>query len=72
MAGVAHCRQRDLELIQESSWAEDDRMRKLKSGMAYDVLVPDRFAFAKAFPNIALDSASIDDYMTLTLKGEQL
>ena len=46
-------------------------MRKLKSGMAYDVLVPDRFAFAKAFPNIALDSATIDDYMTLTLKGEQ-
>lgn len=72
VAGVAHCRQRDLELIRESAWAEDERMRKLKSGMAYDVLVPDRFAFAKAFPNIALDSASIDDYMMLTLKGEQL
>lgn len=72
VAGVAHCRQRDLELIWESAWAEDERMRKLKSGMAYDVLVPDRFAFAKAFPDIALDSASIDDYMTLTLKGEQL
>lgn len=72
VAGVAHCRQRDLELIRESAWAEDERMRKLKSGMAYDVLVPDRFAFAKAFPDIALDSASIDDYMTLTLKGEQL
>ena len=72
VAGVAHCRQRDLELIRESAWAEDGRVRKLKSGMTYDVLVPDRFAFAKAFPNIALDSASIDDYMTLTLKGEQL
>ena len=72
VAGVAHCRQRDLELIRESAWAEDERMRKLKSGMAYDVLVPDRFAFAKAFPDIALDSATIDDYMTLTLKGEQL
>ena len=72
VAGVAHCRQRDLELIRESAWAEDERMRKLKSGMAYDVLVPDRFAFAKAFPDIVLDSATIDDYMTLTLKGEQL
>lgn len=72
VAGVAHCRERDLELIEESTWADDGRVRKLKSGMTYDVLVPDRFAFAKAFSDIALDSASIDDYMTLTLKGEQL
>ena len=72
MAGVAHCRERDLELIEESTWADDGRVRKLKSGMTYDVLVPDRFAFAKAFSDIALDSASIDDYMTLTSKGEQL
>lgn len=72
VAGVAHCRERDLELIGESTWADDGRVRKLKSGMTYDVLVPDRFAFAKAFSDIALDSASIDDYMTLTLKGEQL
>ena len=50
----------------------DKRLRKLKNGMTYDVLVSDRFLFAKAFPNIALDSASIDDYMTLTLKGESL
>lgn len=72
VAGVAHCRERDLELIGKSAWTDDRRVRKLKSGMSYDVLVPDRFAFAKAFPDIALDSASIDDYMTLTLKGEQL
>lgn len=72
LAGVAHCRERDLDLIGKSAWADDGRVRKLKSGMTYDVLVPDRFAFAKAFSDIALDSASIDDYMTLTLKGEQL
>lgn len=72
VAGIAHCRERDLELIGKSAWTDDRRVRKLKSGMSYDVLVPDRFAFAKAFPDIALDSASIDDYMTLTLKGEQL
>lgn len=72
VAGIAHCRERDLELIGKSAWADDRRVRKLRSGMTYDVLVPDRFAFAKAFPDIALDSASIDDYMTLTLKGEQL
>lgn len=72
VAGIAHCRERDLELIGKSAWADDRRVRKLKSGMTYDVLVPDRFAFAKAFSDIALDSASIDDYMTLTLKGEQL
>ena len=72
VAGIAHCRERDLELIGKSAWADDRRVRKLRSGMTYDVLVPDRFAFAKAFPDIALDSASIDDYMTLTMKGEQL
>ena len=38
--------------------------------MNIDVLVPDRFAFAKRFPNIACDRATIDDYMQLTLKEE--
>jgi len=36
------------------------------------VLVPARFAFARAFPAIPVDRASIEDYMTLTLKGAAL
>ena len=35
-----------------------------------DVLVPDRFAAARALPDLVVDKATIEDYMTLMLKGE--
>lgn len=44
--------------------------RILRHDYGYDVLAPDRFAFARAFPDIPVDKATIEDYMTLTLKGE--
>ena len=37
-----------------------------------DVLVSDRFAFARDYPGIPVDRATIEDYMTLALKGEPL
>lgn len=40
--------------------------------MSTDVLVPDRFAFARDYPGIPVDRATIEDYMTLALKGEPL
>lgn len=47
-------------------------LRYLSRGLGVDLLVPDRLAFSKAFPTIPLDRASIEDYLTLTLKGEVL
>ena len=36
-----------------------------------DVLVPDRFAFAQAFPEIPCDRVTIDEYLQFALDGKQ-
>lgn len=47
----------------------DSELRYLRHDYGIDVLVPDRFAFAEMFPDIPCDHMTIDDYMSLTLKG---
>lgn len=69
-AGIARCRVADLEAVKEGFAPAP--LRYLSRGLSVDLLVPDRFAFSKAFPNIPVDRATIEDYMTLTLKGEVL
>lgn len=69
-AAIARCRQQDLEAIAASGMFDHGTMRFLTHGFSTDLLVPDRFTFARQFPNIALDRATIEDYMTLSLKGE--
>ncbi len=74
-AGIARCRTADLQRIEElvaSGALAEGRLRALRRGLATDVLVPDRFAFARALPDVPVDRASIEDYMTLALKGEAL
>ena len=44
-------------------------MRCRKHEYGIDLLVPDRFAFSEKFPQVPVDRMSIDDYLTLTLKG---
>lgn len=68
-AGVARCRVADLERIASSGMAPDSELRYLRHDYGIDVLVPDRFAFAEMFPDIPCDRMTIDDYMSLTLKG---
>ena len=70
MAGVAHCRTAEFEDVRASDLFASGELRWLRQPMSVDVLVPDRFAFAKRFPHIACDRATIDDYLQLTLKGE--
>ena len=67
--GVARCRVADLEKIADSGIVPDAELRYLRHDYGIDVLVPDRFAFAESFPEIPVDRMTIDDYMTLTLKG---
>jgi ABC-2 type transport system ATP-binding protein len=67
--GVARCRVADLEKIANSGVVPDAELRYLRHDYGIDVLVPDRFAFAESFPEIPVDRMTIDDYMTLTLKG---
>lgn len=68
-AGVARCRVADLERIASSGMVHDSELRYLRHDYGIDVLVPDRFAFAEMFPDIPCDHMTIDDYMSLTLKG---
>lgn len=68
-AGVARCRVADLERIASSGMVPDSELRYLRHDYGIDVLVPDRFAFAGMFPDIPCDHMTIDDYMSLTLKG---
>lgn len=68
-AGVARCREANLERIASSGMVPDSELRYLRHDYGIDVLVPDRFAFAEMFPDIPCDRMTIDDYMSLTLKG---
>lgn len=69
-AGVARCRAADVTAIMDTGFFAPGEARILRHDYGCDVLAPDRFAFARAFPDIPVDKATIEDYMTLTLKGE--
>lgn len=44
--------------------------RAIRRAYCTDVLVSNRFAFAQAFPEIACDRATIEDYLQFALNGE--
>lgn len=70
MAGIARCRASELEQVLDAGGFEGARF--VRNSLNTDVLVPDRRAFARVFPHIALDKADIESYMSLTLKGEPI
>ena len=70
MAGIARCRTAEFGQVLEAGGFEGARF--VRNSMNIDVLVPDRRAFARVFPDIALDKADIESYMSLTLKGEPI
>ena len=59
----------DLERIADSGIIPEGDLRYLRHDYGIDLLVPDRFAFAENFPQIPVDRMTIDDYMSLILKG---
>ena len=67
--GIARCRVADFEAIAASGIIPERELRYRRHDYGIDLLVPDRFAFARQFPNIPVDHMTIDDYMALTLKG---
>lgn len=69
-AGVARCRTAELDAVLAAGLFAPGALRVMRRDFGTDVLVPDRFTFARAFPDIPVDAANIEDYMTLTLKGE--
>ncbi len=69
-AGVAHLRDGQLEAVRESNIIPIDQIRMIRGSYGTDLLIPDRFAFVRTFPDLIVEAATIEDYMTLTLKGE--
>ena len=67
--GIARCRVAEFEAVAASGIIPERELRYRRHDYGIDLLVPDRFAFARQFPNIPVDHMTIDDYMTLTLKG---
>ncbi len=67
LAGIARCRAREFEQVACDPAAA--ALRSLRHEYGVDVLVKDRFAFARRYPDIAVESASIDEYLALMLRG---
>lgn len=67
--GVARCRARDIDAILGSDVFGGAAPRILRHEYGVDLAVPDRFAFAEAFPDIPCDRMTIDDYLHFTIKG---
>ena len=72
LAGIARCSAQDLATLVASGAYEPGDLRLSRNSYSCNVLVPDRFAFAEAFPEIAVERASLDEYLSLTLRGEKL
>lgn len=72
LAGIAHCRQSDLELIKASKGYDVGELFYRSLPLSSELLVPNRFEFKEAFPHISCDRASLESYMELILKGEIL
>lgn len=65
VVGIAHCTADQAQRI--LACVDDARIAKRE--FSCDVLVPDRFEFSEAFPEVPCDRASIDDYLHFILKG---
>lgn len=61
-----------LRLADASSVAPVAEMYVLRGAYGSDLLVPDRFAFSRVFPDVPVDKATLEEYLTLRLKGEKL
>lgn len=64
-AGIAHCAAGQVAEVLECV----PGARVAKREFSCDVLVPNRFEFAQAFPEVACDRANVGDYLHFMLKG---
>ena len=67
--GIARCRADQAALLIDAAHRAGERLTVLHRPMSVDVLVHDRFAFAKEHPDIACDRMSIDEFLQFALKG---
>lgn len=68
--GVAHLRSSELEQVLSEGFFAPGTAHVLDRHLERALLVPDRVAFRRAYPDFVCDPASIDDVMALLVKGE--
>ena len=68
--GVAHLRSSELERVLADGFIAPGHAYVLDRHLERAMLVPDRAAFKRAYPDYVCDPASIDDVMTLLVRGE--
>lgn len=66
--GVARLRSAELDRVLADGFVAEPHV--MRHDLSLDLLVPDRAAFARAYPDYVCDPASIDDAMVLLVKGE--
>lgn len=71
-AGIVHCRSAQVEALRQDGTFASERIKVLREAYETRLLVSDRFAFSKRYPDIPVDKATLDDYLMMTLKGEAL
>ena len=70
--GVARLRLAELEEVLggNRAWSSNEHARVLRGDLSWALLVDDRAAFVREHPGYVCDRATIDDVMTLLVKGE--
>ena len=68
--GIAQLRAEELEPVRANWPFGKEPMRVIDRGLYKSLLVPDRATFLELFPTYACDRASIDNVMTLIVKGK--
>lgn len=68
--GVANLRSHELQQVLDDGFLGDGQARVLRRDLSCLLLVPQRAAFMRAYPDFACDRATIDDVMAFIVKGE--
>lgn len=70
VAGVAQCRVAEFDDVVASGFFTPGSLRFERNAYGITLLACDRQAFSARFPHIIIERATIDQYMSLVLKGE--
>ena len=68
--GIARLRTPELEQVLADGHVARGQARVLHEGLSWNLLVPDRAAFGRSYPEYVCDRATIDDCLVLLVKGE--
>ena len=72
IAGIARCRESELAAIAAAGLFPAGSLRVRREEFFAELLVPDRAVLAHAFPQVSVERASVDAYLSLYMKGAQL